>query len=64
MVNVTSARIIILTMRVCVLHAVFCFQVALNAQKTHASKAVQERAVHATEILIKIVLFAPMVITA
>ena len=62
-ISVTSARIIILTTRVYVFHAVFYFQVAPNAQKTHASKAVQESAAHATEILIRIVLFAPMVIT-
>ena len=61
--NVTSAMIIILTTRAHVFHAVFYFQVAPNAQKTHAFKGVQERAAHAMEILIKIVLFALMVIT-
>ena len=59
----TSVRTIILAMSACVFHAFYYFQVAPNAQKTHALKAVQERAVHATEILVKIVIFAPIVIT-
>ena len=61
--NVTSAKTIILTTMACVFHVIFYFQVAPNAQKTHAFKAVRERAAHAMEILIKIVLFAPMIIT-